>query len=358
MKTLVFVSIFSLGCCLSVFAQPLIDSILIEGVRNSNPSNPLLLGVAQDRLELFFTPDTTGFTKYIFFLEGFDKDTLRYQHPIATYTNLKGGDYTFWYYTYKNNIYSAHHAIKIHINPSLLELWWFWPSLAFYLLLLVLAAAYFVMINNSRGKATLQAMRNQIARDLHDEVGTTLSGIGMAVGRVQRSTHLIPTDAVTTMETIKTDIRIVIDKLRDAVWAITPDSDDDFHTLIDKLYDFAAPILENKNIDFDFKNQIKPEDKVKLRMEQRHNVHLILKEAVNNIVKHSEANAAYLHIQRNKEGIQIEVGDNGKGFDTLQVNNGNGLKNFQKRAEDSFADLIIKSELGKGTQLSILVPEI
>lgn len=219
-------------------------------------------------------------------------------------------------------------------------------------------AAYFVRINNSRNKATLQATRTQIAQDLHDEVGTTLNGVGMAINRMQRSSALVPLNLISTLDTIKTDIRIVIEKLRDAVWAITPDSDDDFHTLLDKVCDFAFKIFENKNIAFDFDNQLNLNEKVKLRMEQRHNVHLILKEAVNNIAKHAEASEAYLYVKRAKDGIEIKIGDNGKGFNTQETYAGNGLKNFRKRAEDSFAELHIQSEPGRGTHFVILVPEI
>ena len=95
---------------------------------------------------------------------------------------------------------------------------------------------------------------------------------------------------------------------------------------------------------------------IKLGIEQQKNFYMIAKEAVNNIAKHSEASLAEIKFSHTKSGILFEIADNGKGFDKSKIFEGNGLKNFERRAEESFMDLTIESELGKGTKLSLEVP--
>jgi signal transduction histidine kinase len=87
-------------------------------------------------------------------------------------------------------------------------------------------------------------------------------------------------------------------------------------------------------------------------------VYLIVKEAVNNIAKHSGATKAGIQISRTDEGIRFVISDNGCGFDMTQGYEGNGLKNFRTRAEESFITLTIDSTPGAGTTLHLLVPEL
>jgi signal transduction histidine kinase len=93
-------------------------------------------------------------------------------------------------------------------------------------------------------------------------------------------------------------------------------------------------------------------------MEQRRNAYLIIKEALNNIAKHSEATQAEMSIEKIKEGIKISLKDNGKGFERTAQTDGNGLKNFEKRAKEGFMDFEMNTEIGKGTQITLLIPEL
>jgi signal transduction histidine kinase len=93
-------------------------------------------------------------------------------------------------------------------------------------------------------------------------------------------------------------------------------------------------------------------------MEQRSNIYMIFKEAINNIAKHAKATKVEVHILQAKEGFKLEINDNGKGFDCQEIHEGNGLKNFKKRAEENFMDFKIQSEIGKGTDLEVMVFEL
>ncbi|MCP9769256.1 hypothetical protein EGI22_15180, partial [Lacihabitans sp. LS3-19] len=96
-----------------------------------------------------------------------------------------------------------------------------------------------------------------------------------------------------------------------------------------------------------------PMEKVKLDMEDRKNLYLILKEGINNIAKHAEATKASLEVSEKNQKIIFTLTDNGVGFEIDQKTEGNGLRNFKERAEESNFELKIESDAGKGTILSI-----
>jgi signal transduction histidine kinase len=92
-----------------------------------------------------------------------------------------------------------------------------------------------------------------------------------------------------------------------------------------------------------------------LSMEQRKNAYLIFKESINNIVKHSKASQVVIKIWMVNNQIFIAIIDNGVGFDTNEVFEGNGLKNFEDRAEESDMKIKIDSEVGKGTNILLSI---
>jgi signal transduction histidine kinase len=91
-------------------------------------------------------------------------------------------------------------------------------------------------------------------------------------------------------------------------------------------------------------------------MDVRKNLYLIFKEATNNMVKYSDASNERFEIKEEKENLYLSIHDNGKGFDLNQTNQGNGLKNMKKRAEEIGARLSIKSMPHSGTLIQLIVP--
>jgi len=97
-------------------------------------------------------------------------------------------------------------------------------------------------------------------------------------------------------------------------------------------------------------------EKIKLTMEQRKNIWLIFKEAINNAVKYSGTEKIEINTRVNNRELLLQVKDFGKGFDTSQVVKGNGLDNMQYRAAELKGSLQVKSETGKGTTINLRVP--
>lgn len=88
-------------------------------------------------------------------------------------------------------------------------------------------------------------------------------------------------------------------------------------------------------------------------MEQRRNVYLVYKEAINNIAKHSHATQAGCKIYQHQGSIRINIGDNGKGFDFNQTFEGNGLKNFKLRSQEDDLRVYVNSGLQMGTEVVV-----
>lgn len=215
-------------------------------------------------------------------------------------------------------------------------------------LILFAVLSFFVYRNyRTRHQLKLQTLRNKIASDLHDDVGSTLSSISIFSQMAQaQSKEVIP-----ALETIGESSRKMLDAMADIVWTIHPENDQ-FEKIIMRMRSFAYELLGAKQIDFEFEADDDVTE-IKLSMEARKNLYLIFKEATNNMVKYSEATKAMFAIKGEKDKLTMMIRDNGKGFDATKESSGNGLKNMKKRALEIGASLFIDSTPGNGTTIKL-----
>ena len=215
-------------------------------------------------------------------------------------------------------------------------------------IILVAGLSFFAYSSfRTRQQLKLQTLRNKIAADLHDDVGSTLSSISLFSQVAQEeSKQVIP-----ALETIGESSRKMLDAMADIVWTINPENDQ-FEKIILRMRNFAFELLGAKQIEFRFVTD-KDVSGVKLSMEARKNLYLIFKEATNNMVKYSEARKATFSIKGEGDKLVMQIRDDGKGFDTAAENMGNGLRNMRKRAVDIGALLLIDSMPGRGTTIRL-----
>jgi len=209
---------------------------------------------------------------------------------------------------------------------------------------------FFIYRNyRTRQQLKLQTLRNKIASDLHDDVGSTLSSISIFSQMAQQQSK----EVIPLLETIEESSKKMLDAMADIVWTINPENDQ-FEKIILRMRSFAFELLGAKKIDFEF---LAGDDvaKLKLPMDVRKNLYLIFKEATNNMVKYAEADKAMFTIKGEKNNLTMLIRDNGKGFDTNQSAKGNGLKNMKKRAEEIKGQLTIDSLPGNGTTIQLHV---
>ncbi len=194
-------------------------------------------------------------------------------------------------------------------------------------------------------------LRNQIAADLHDEVGSSLSSIHMlsqmATQPGNESTH------IEILSRMSTNAKETMDKMGDIVWMIKP-GETEAGSLKQRMERFAYEIGSSKNIEMQL--NLQELEQVKLNMEQRKNIWLIFKEAVNNAVKYSGTVKMEISaLLQNKELI-MQIKDFGRGFDSGVIKKGNGLDNMQHRAKELMATLITESLINTGTTIKLAVP--
>lgn len=223
-----------------------------------------------------------------------------------------------------------------------------------FLIVILAGFIMFSLQNRNRLKRfeEQQGLRNRIAADLHDEIGSTLSSISILseiVSMQQKKGDYKPE----IMAQVSHDAREVIDKMDDIIWTINP-SNDNFSNLETRIKTFAIPLFESKDINFDFK--FSPDlENVKIDMSKRRDIYLILKEAINNLVKYSECKNAQIEVFLENSKIYFKISDDGIGFDTNEASLRNGLKNMNMRSEKIGANFSLNSEIDKGTQVILVV---
>lgn len=191
-----------------------------------------------------------------------------------------------------------------------------------------------------------QQLRTQIAGDLHDEIGSTLTSISFYSEAVKMQLPQGNPAAGHLLNKIGANARTVVDAMRDIVWVINP-ANDVSESLVARMKAHAAEVCSDRNIRCRF--EAEDSTVAKLEPEQRKNIYLIYKEAVHNAVKYADCNEITVRFSRKDGFLHLQVQDNGTGFDQNAVQEGNGLANMKRRAEEIGAGFRLDSAAGRGT---------
>lgn len=203
------------------------------------------------------------------------------------------------------------------------------------------------VLNRIRQQVEIELVRNNIARDLHDDIGSTLSSINIM-------SHVALTENGNTaaqLQKIANHSSRMMESMSDIVWSINP-KNDSLEQVVVKMKEFAAEILEPKEIAYNF--QVAPDIlSMKLDVEKRKNIFLVFKEAINNAAKYSEGKNVAVSLIRRGSSFQLLVQDDGKGFDKNINGSGNGLRNMEARAQAMGGKLQNESTPGAGTTIGL-----
>lgn len=288
---------------------------------------------------------------YYYKLQGVDKDWVKTTNLSAVYPYLRGGAYTFMVRCENGDGVSSRHiaTLKIYIRPPFYERWWF------FLLLAALTAGVLYFFHRVRVNRILdmQKVRGRIARDLHDDMGSTLSTINilseMAKFKIDKDTD-VTKDYIAK---ISDNSHRMMEAMDDIVWSINP-MNDNMQKITARMREYATSLLEAKDIDYTF-HVDEAVKHIKLDMEARRDFFLIFKEAVNNLVKYSQCKHAHIKIETYEYSLTMKIQDDGIGFIVADADSGNGLSNMQKRAQSLNAKLSVKSKPGVGTKILLEV---
>jgi signal transduction histidine kinase/ligand-binding sensor domain-containing protein len=285
----------------------------------------------------------------------------------VNYSFLPPGRYTFRVIACNNdgvwNETGA--AVTLRLLPHFWQTLWFKGTLLLGGGLAIAGGVRFETRRRMRRKLDLierqEAMereRARIARDIHDDLGASLTRITM----LSQTAHEEPTDAAESadyMRQINHTARELTRSMDEIVWAVNPHHDT-LESLVNYLGRFAQQYLSPAGIrcrlDLPVRLPAWP-----LRSEVRHNLFLAFKETLNNTVKHAAAGEVQIRMKLNEGGFTLCVTDDGKGFDTAcqqpigQPGSGNGLRNMRQRMEQIGGTCEIRSTARSGTTVRLMV---
>jgi signal transduction histidine kinase len=212
----------------------------------------------------------------------------------------------------------------------------------------------------------LERERARIARDLHDDVGAGLTEIAVQTDWLKRdverlgepdATAIDHADMVVRANRVCTSAVELIRSVDAIVWAVNPQND-----TLDRFVGYLTQSAEQftrsagVGIRLDVPEEI-PARPVSGRV--RHNLYLIVREALNNAVKHATATVVRLAVTLDGAAVTIAVADDGRGFDpaaATDTGRHSGLDNMRRRAEDIGGRLVIDSRPGAGTRIEVTAP--
>ena len=197
-------------------------------------------------------------------------------------------------------------------------------------------------------------VRNMIAKDLHDDIGSTLNSIKILSEVSQKNLQKNSEKAAGLIQKITEQSAKMQQGMADIVWAVKPDADK-VEDLVVHIREYVTLTLEQKGIE----TIVEADDtslKTSLDMQARRDLFLVIKEAVNNLAKYSEATKANISIQSLPQKINIQVSDNGKGFIRNKNFTSNGLKNMQSRVEVLKGKFFIETSPSNGCKIFFWIP--
>ncbi len=286
--------------------------------------------------------------RYHYILSGQDNEwSPLTEHNDIAY-NLKPGDYTFKVAAENaDGVWSRHPALfHFIIRPPFWQTWWFILLMA----VIIIFTAYSAYRYKLSKMLALELLRNKISTDLHDDIGSTLSSISILSEVAAREKEQT---SKRILGEINERCHQLMEKMDDIVWSISSRNDTVGNLLI-RIQQFASTVLEAKDIDYEVNVPDRVKE-VKLDMQRRQHIYLILKEAINNLIKYSDCTIVCINTEYTSGLLKIEVADNGQGFDIKCIQPGNGLLNMQKRTDAMRGTLLITSAPGKGTQVILSV---
>ena len=258
-------------------------------------------------------------------------------------------------------------SLSFTILPPIWQRWWFITAAA--------AILGFVAYALYRYRLTrlleVERVRTRIASDLHDDVGANLTRIAIlsevaqsrltgirdqrsGVGEDRTELNAEASGIENPLSSIAQISRESVASMGDIVWAINPKRDH-LTDLIQRMRRLASEVLACRKIEYEFKAP-DPDTDLRLGADVRRDVLLIFKEALNNVVRHSDCSTVRIELWREHSWLNLRIVDDGCGFHPEHPSEGNGLTSMKQRARGLDGELKVTSVEAKGTEVTLRVP--
>ncbi len=299
---------------------------------------------------------------YAYKLDGFDEEWIFVKNRFsATYTNLDPGDYTFHLRgADADGQWSEAAPLRIYVKPAPWLSWWAYMLYGMALVSLIYGYIRFRVAQHRKELETRtrierakleerEEMRRKSAANFHDELGNKLTKINLFMTLAQRKSG--PNSPVSELlSKVEGYTSQLSEGVRDLIWGLDPGKDSLYETLA-RLKDFGDKLFEYTDVTFRMEGLQLAWEQIPMPLDERRHLLLIFKEAMNNALKYAAATEVALNIQLIDNQLQINLSDNGKGFEIEKARKGYGLDNMRKRAAQIGAELELRSVLGEGTSL-------
>lgn len=329
------------------------------------PKTALRVPPGHHRLAFEFTALSFSASENVQFryqLEGFDEHwTDAKSDRNATYSRLTAGDYTFRVKACNGNgVWNeTGAALAFIVEPFVWQTWWFRLLAMLLFTAGVVAVVRYVSFRRLRlqlraleRQAELDKERARIARDIHDDVGGSLTQIKMLFELVQRDL-VRPANAGSHVQQGLTTAQRAVKSLDEIVWAVNPRNDTLPH-LIDYLGQFAVEFFRTAGTQCRVDLPDHPPDRT-VPADVRHNLFLVVKETFTNISRHAGASEVRVGVAVDEASLRFVIEDNGRGF-SREPNDAfaDGLRNMRQRMEEIGGAVQIESATGAGTRVSFV----
>jgi len=221
----------------------------------------------------------------------------------------------------------------------------------------ILFASILFVRARTRRRIQVEQLRTRLSRDLHDDIGSTLSSINILSTVARRKAEAgDEAGAAASMAGISERTQRLMRNMSDIVWSVDPDKDT-MEELLVRMREFGAAVLEPKGINYRFDSA--GVLNATLPPLLKSNLYLIFKEALNNAAKHAHATKVNASFTHENNTLRMTIADNGKGMEASngasKTSGGNGLRNMQARALEMKAELRVISTSQQGTTIELVV---
>jgi len=305
--------------------------------------------------------------RYRYRLEGFDEAWIEAgTRNSVTYTNLDPGDYVLRVQACNNDGIWNEEGASLRLSISTPP-WRAWYAYLFYALVLFSIGYAWYRYRLREATRTLETelritaarsqeredFRRKSAADFHDESGAKLTRINLHTGLAKQRASDDPAMGA-HLEHIEQAQRELSAGIRDLIWSMDPGRDT-LSDVLDRIAAFALPLYDRTETRFKLEGRTDALNALKLDMEQRRAITLILKEALNNCAKHAQARHCTLQVSHADGKLSFVVRDDGQGFDPTTAPDSYGMRTMPERAKGIGAELVVQSRRGGGTEVRLEV---
>jgi signal transduction histidine kinase len=280
---------------------------------------------------------------------------------VADYSYLAHGHYQFQVQACNNDaVWNTHGAsLNLVILPYFWQTWWFMGisllggvAIIAFTALSIEKAKVRRKIERQEQAHAVELERARIARDFHDDIGASLSHM-IVLSELVKADKCQPIEVEAHAAKIGSAAQKAVRGLGTIVWAVNP-RNDTLDSLVQYISQYAYDFFQASQIacHLDLPTEVPP---LQLTAEVRHNLFMVAKEALNNVLKHSQASEVHLRLTVQDGVLEIRVEDNGQGFETAvtATSKRSGLANMRQRAQLIGALLHVESQPGKGSSIRV-----